>query len=64
MPMAYVSPPLFVTISNHMWSNVIKQSGVHINRTAKTKYRNFETNIPRKGISGSKSKFPRLCVCV
>ncbi len=23
--------------------------------TAKTKYRNFETNIPRKGISGSRS---------
>jgi hypothetical protein len=26
--------------------------------TAKTKYRNFETNIPRKGISGSQSQFP------
>ncbi len=30
--------------------------------TAKTKYRNFETNIPRKGISGSQSHFPHSCV--
>ncbi len=30
---------------------------------AKTKYRNFETNIPRKGISGSQSQFPHSCVC-
>ena len=26
--------------------------------TAQTKYRNFETNIPRKGISGPQSQFP------
>jgi len=31
--------------------------------TAKTKYRNFETNIPRKGISGSQSQFPHSCFC-
>ncbi len=31
--------------------------------TAKTKYRNFETNIPRKEISGSQSQFPHSCVC-
>jgi hypothetical protein len=31
--------------------------------TAKTKYRNFETNIPRKGISGPQSQFPHSCVC-
>ncbi len=31
--------------------------------TAKTKYRNFEANIPRKGISGSQSQFPHSCVC-
>ncbi len=31
--------------------------------TAKTKYRNFETNIPRKGISGSQFQFPHSCVC-
>jgi hypothetical protein len=31
--------------------------------TAKTKYRNFETNIPRKGISGSQFQFPKSCVC-
>ncbi len=31
--------------------------------TAKTKYQNFETNIPRKGISGSQSQFPLSCLC-
>ncbi len=31
--------------------------------TEKTKYRNFETNIPRKGISGSQSQSPHSCVC-
>ncbi len=31
--------------------------------TAKTKNRNFETNIPRKGISASQSQFLRSCVC-
>jgi hypothetical protein len=30
--------------------------------TAKTKYRNFETNIPRKGISGSQFQFLHSCV--
>ncbi len=30
--------------------------------TAQTKYRNFETNIPRKGISGPQSQFPHSCV--
>ncbi len=32
-------------------------------RTAKTKCRKFETNIPRKGISGPQSQFPHSCVC-
>jgi hypothetical protein len=31
--------------------------------TAKTKCRKFETHIPKKGISGSKSQFPHSCVC-
>jgi hypothetical protein len=31
--------------------------------TAKTKYRNFETTIHRKGISGFQSQFPHSCVC-
>ncbi len=31
--------------------------------TAKTKCRKFETNIHRKGISGSQSQFPHSCVC-
>jgi hypothetical protein len=30
--------------------------------TAMTKYQNFETNIPRKRISGSQSQFPHSCV--
>ncbi len=39
------------------------KSRVQLIYTAKTKYRNFETNIPRKGISGSQSQFPHSCVC-
>jgi hypothetical protein len=35
----------------------------HITYTAKTKCRKFETNIPRKGISGPQSQFPHSCVC-
>jgi hypothetical protein len=31
--------------------------------TAKTKYRKFETNIPRKGISGPQFQFSHSCVC-
>ncbi len=31
--------------------------------TAKTKHRHFETNIPRKGISGPQSQFPHSCIC-
>ncbi len=31
--------------------------------TAKTKCWKFETNIPRKGISGPQSQFPHSCVC-
>ncbi len=31
--------------------------------SAKTKCRKFETNIPRKGISGSQSQFPHSYVC-
>ncbi len=34
-----------------------------LNHTAKTKCRKFETNITRKGISGSQSQFPHSCVC-
>jgi hypothetical protein len=36
------------------------QCGSH---TAKTKCRKFETNIPRKEISGPQSQFPHSCVC-
>jgi hypothetical protein len=31
--------------------------------TTKTKCRKFETNIPRKEISGPQSEFPHSCVC-
>jgi hypothetical protein len=31
--------------------------------TAKTQYRKFETNIPRKEIAAPRSQFPHLCVC-
>ena len=37
-----------------MW--LLRQSTVE-HCTAKTKYRNFETNIPRKGISGLSPNF-------
>ncbi len=36
---------------------------VPFQHTAKTKYRNFETNVPIKGISGSQSQFQHSCVC-
>jgi hypothetical protein len=35
----------------------------HIEHCKAKKYRNFETNIPRKGISGSQSQFPHSSVC-
>ncbi len=31
--------------------------------TAKTQYRKFETNIPRKGVARPQSQFPHSCVC-
>jgi hypothetical protein len=35
----------------------------YLSYTAKTKCRKFETNIPRKGISGPQSQFSHSCVC-
>ncbi len=32
-------------------------------QSAKTQYRKFETNIPRKGIGRRQSQFPHSCVC-
>jgi hypothetical protein len=32
-------------------------------RTAKTQYRKFETNVPRKGIAQGEFHFPHSCVC-
>jgi hypothetical protein len=34
-----------------------------LRHTAETKCRKFETNIPRKGISGPQSQFSHSCVC-
>ncbi len=52
---------------------VLRGSYVHISKisyrdsslscTSKTKYQNFETNIPKKGILGPQSQFPHSCVC-
>ncbi len=36
---------------------------VILEHTAKTQYRKFETNIPRKGIARAQSQFPHSCVC-
>ncbi len=33
-----------------------------IQPTAKTQYRKFETNIPRKGIARPQSQFPQICL--
>ncbi len=33
-------------------------------RTAKTQYRKFETNIPRKGVVRPQSQIPQSCSCV
>jgi hypothetical protein len=43
-------------------SKILLQCSI-LSFTAKTKYQNFETNIPRKGISGSQSQFQHSCVC-
>ncbi len=48
------------------WKNLISEKCLIIlfgHLTAKTKCRKFETNNPRKGISGSQSQFPHSCVC-
>jgi hypothetical protein len=50
--------PLFVGVA---W--LTRVFHVIYSYTAKTKYRNFETNIPRKGISGPQSQFQHSCVC-
>ncbi len=47
----------FLYVKYRRWSQIQRQY------TAKTKWRKFETNIPRKGISGSQSQFPHSCVC-
>ncbi len=39
------------------------RGGTGLSYTAKTKYRNLETNIPRKGIAGFQSQFPHSCLC-
>ncbi len=41
----------------------IKLKSNVIHRTAKTQYRNFETNIPRKGTARLQSQFLHSCFC-
>ncbi len=45
------------------YSHLYPVFGDKSRHTAKTKYRNFETNILRKGISGPQSQFPHSCCC-
>ncbi len=56
-----------VTRSRFVWLqgylNIYTITALFSPRTAKTKCRKFETNIPRKGISGPQSQFPHSCVC-
>jgi hypothetical protein len=42
---------------------VSSETGMLQTCTAKTKCRKFETNIPRKGISGPQSQFTHSCFC-
>jgi hypothetical protein len=44
-------------------ANLDKMANRALLCTAKIKYRDFETNIPRKGLSGSQSQYPHSCVC-
>ncbi len=41
----------------------VRDAAIRESCTAKTKCRKFETNIPRKGISGPQCQFPHSCVC-
>ncbi len=52
-----------VHLSLHCRLRYSQVGGAKIDYTAKTKYRNFETIIPRKGISGYQPQFPHSCVC-
>ncbi len=49
------------------WNNSFKKirgrPSLVLPSTAKTRYRKFETNIPRKGIDRPHSQFPHSCVC-
>jgi hypothetical protein len=49
----------FVEVSGHN----LESSGIWGFCTAKTQYRKFETNTPRKGIARPQSPFPHSCVC-
>ncbi len=55
--LAALSTPVVTT------PQLIKSSPFTSLYTAKTKCRKFETNIPRKGITGPQSQFPHSCFC-
>jgi hypothetical protein len=45
------------------WIRQLSLLWSHVAYTAKTHYRKFVTNIPRKGIERLQSQFPHSCVC-
>jgi hypothetical protein len=45
----------------HVWTTGFITSQFFL--TAKNQYRNFETNIPRKGIALTQPQFPHSCEC-
>ncbi len=63
-PQQYISSAVLYlssTLSQRYIPQQFITSATHY--TAKTKCRKFETNIPRKEISGPQSQFPHSCVC-
>ncbi len=56
------SPPGKVILKD-THSFLLLFSSAQTSYTAKTQYRKFETNIPRKGIARPQSQFTHSCVC-
>jgi hypothetical protein len=55
--------PILSTVGPGAYIAVQSGTSTVYSATAKTQYRKFETNIPRKGIVRPQSKFPHSCVC-
>jgi hypothetical protein len=66
-----ITAPAFPCLHNtvHLFLNIRRGPSPFLHccrlskRAAKTQYRKFETNIPRKGISRPQSQFPHSCIC-